>query len=303
MDSRKSLFILCSILAFVFLALCISVVRQQERPRPGPAAPKASLDPGQVVGGAAGTLAGGGMLDRVMGSYVDRVAAPGGSSTPAPQEPAQQSPKAPEENTGQEARAGEGRAAAGDEGEDLRLRLIQMKDRSKGERRMYGYGGDTASGLPPVSQTRAARAGGSGAEDESQVLSKFQAFIDKLHRRAAAGKGSSEQAAARASGGDGQGHASRVQIMTVDGFKGDKPPTLQLLESVNRDGADSLMMTEDPQLEDGSKDRHGKKWDGNSATFGTIPIDEVDGAFGGREIRASAPSSVDTGGAPADLKH
>jgi hypothetical protein len=145
--------------------------------------------------------------------------------------------------------------------------------------------------------------GTGGGQDEAAVLDKFQAFVDKLHARAASGKGAAEDASARARGGaDAQGQASRVTIMSVDGFKGEKPPTLKVLESVNQDGADSLMMTENPELEDGSKDRHGKKFDGNSVTFETIPIDEVNGAFGGREIRANHSAVETGGGSPADLK-
>jgi hypothetical protein len=304
MNSRKMLFVLCAVLAVVFFFLCLSIVQQQGRPAHGTRAGGKAADPAQqAMGGAAGAAAGAGMLDRVMGSYVDRV---GGPRAPAGPDAAQAAAGSSGAGTGAQADADAARKAsenAADE-EKERLRLIHMKDREQGGRRLYGAGGSSSASALAVRRSGASASGRRAQpEDETQVLNKFQAFVEKLHQRAASGKGGVDGQATARSALDASGQASRVNILSVDGFKGDKPPTLKVLEKVNQDGADSVMMTANPELEDGSKDKHGKNFDGNSVTFETIPIDEVNGAFGGKEIRAN-PSAVDTGGgAPADLKH
>ncbi|MBI3299238.1 MAG: hypothetical protein HYZ75_13805 [Elusimicrobia bacterium] len=153
--------------------------------------------------------------------------------------------------------------------EALRLALVQMKARGKGDTRNYGYKDSkrqtAVSGPPP---------------DSSAFEASFGGMIQKLKNRAAAaaptGLGGGKEGE-----GSGSGEEGESPILTKNGIDPKyNSPTLNALQKVNANGAHALKMGSDPGLEDGSRDHAGKSFDGNLNTFMDIPIEVKKGAMG-----------------------
>lgn len=175
--------------------------------------------------------------------------------------------------SGEAAQQASGSAADKDE-EEARLRLIKMKERTKGESRSYG--GSAASlrrGGPP---------------DAAALESSFGGFIQKLKGRAAAAApaGTALGGAQRGSGPGAEAEGSDSPVLTRNGAIDPKydSPTLRALQKVNKNSSHSFGMSQDPGLADGSKDHAGKNFDGNAATYGAVPIEEKSSSMGRRQI-------------------
>ncbi|MBI5597379.1 MAG: hypothetical protein HY928_14900 [Elusimicrobia bacterium] len=185
-----------------------------------------------------------------------------------------------------EGSGGEGdETAAGDaasEEENAKLELIKMKDRSRGDSRMYGGGGEPA----PRRSER---------PSETSLEASFEGMIHKLKGRASAQSGAGAGAGGAVSLGGGSsgrsgegggGGGADSPILTRNGKIDPRydSPTLRALQKVNANSAHSYSMTSDPGLEDGSKDHAGKSFDGNKNTFTDIPISVKKGAMGQKQI-------------------
>lgn len=164
------------------------------------------------------------------------------------------------------------------EAEDERLRLIKMRERAAGESRNYG-GSSTAR---------------PGKVSPADLEASFGGMIQRLKSRAAQGGGAAALGGGPSGGGaQASGGGDDAPIMTQEN-QSDKlnSPTLRALQKLNKDSRHSVGMSRDSGTVDGSRDKAGKSFDGNKATFGAIPIEETTGAMGRKQIKAvqDAPS-------------
>ncbi|NCQ27703.1 MAG: hypothetical protein GW802_09760, partial [Armatimonadetes bacterium] len=117
---------------------------------------------------------------------------------------------------------------------------------------------------------------------------QLSGFANKLKDRATENArnnpsvGSSLDEADRISGAEGD-----LPVLSLDGLDNrlQESPTLRALEQLNKDGAHSLRMSRRGGMTDGSRDKAGKRFDGNEKTMDSIPIEEVEGAFGKKQIK------------------
>ena len=134
----------------------------------------------------------------------------------------------------------------------------------------------------------------------------MRSFI--LMRRRRASSSSSEasppseavpEAAAAAALCAASGGGDDSPIMTQEN-QSDKlnSPTLRALQKLNKDSRHSVGMSRDEGTTDGSRDKAGKSFDGNRATFGAIPISETTGAMGRKQIKAEAAETPEIEGQP-----
>lgn len=164
------------------------------------------------------------------------------------------------------------------EAEEERLRLIKMRERARGESRGYGGGGGGSTARPQKMSA-------------ADVEASFGGMIQRLKSRA--GKESAAPALGGGTGPSGRGDAASggdgddTPIMTREN-QSDKlnSPTLRALQKLNKDSRHSVGMSRDSGTVDGSRDKAGKSFDGNKATFGAIPIAETTGAMGRKQIKA-----------------
>ncbi|MFA5140049.1 MAG: hypothetical protein WC728_12525 [Elusimicrobiota bacterium] len=296
MDSRKFLIGLCAFLAVALLLLLLFTLGTGSHKKGASAEAALRGKAGGVADGVSSELLGRGLMGSVMDSLAQGSSLPGDGRSDgktAGGTPGSGEPPAAGEGTG-------GDDAASDE-EKKRLQLIEMKDREAGKKKLY-YGYKTSGSKTGSIPTSGRASTPYSKPSEEQVLSTFESFIQKLKRSARASM--RERSGSDGSRGSGQKEFADDPIspvLSVGPLDGPKTPTLQLLEKINQDSAHSVQMSNDPGMEDGSRDHFGKKFDGNLKTFNVIPIDEAAGAFGRKEIRASQ-DSMDVDNRPADLK-
>jgi hypothetical protein len=204
---------------------------------------------------------------------------------------------------GSGAAGGADEAGAGEDAEETerqRLRRIRMLEIERGERRMYGTADRTPAGLsspnsPAFRRTRRAR-----EPSDAEIAAELSGFVDKLKTRATErarnnpSVGSSLEDADRIAGGEGE-----LPVLSLEGVDNrlQESPTLRALQQLNKDGAHSLRMSRRSGMTDGTRDKAGKRFDGNEKTMDSIPIEEVTGAFGKKQIK-----TYEDAGAPMDLK-
>jgi hypothetical protein len=242
-------------------------------------------------------MEGGGIID----GAADRMARPGGAgATGQPGENRQAGTEAPgglvgEDTWGEGAGQGRSNGTAGSAGAGEKLKRVRIKDREKGERRMYGNkggGGNQPTTFAPVRYR---------APDEAAIAAKMAAFLQRVQQAGPQNVGGDTE-----QGGDGDGNASgggSLPILTLEGIdEENKTPTMKTLEKLNKQSAHSVNMSADPGLTDGSRDKSGKGFDGNAQTFGAIPVEEITGAFGGSQLRAVTEPEVDSGSRVPNLK-
>ncbi|TBR26363.1 hypothetical protein EPO15_00300 [bacterium] len=179
--------------------------------------------------------------------------------------------------------ASEGGEASGED-EEARLRLIKMKERTAGESHTYG-GQPTAR---PAKMTPA------------EMEASFGGMIQRLKARAgkeggAPTVGGSEGSARAAASGGGDDSPIMTQENQSDKLNS---PTLRALQKLNKDSRHSVGMSRDEGTTDGSRDKAGKSFDGNRATFGAIPIAETTGAMGRKQIKADGTAPAEIEGQP-----
>jgi len=159
------------------------------------------------------------------------------------------------------------------EAEEERLRLIKMRERTAGESRMYGGG---SSAKP-------------GRVSPADVEASFGGMIQRLKERAGKeGRVPAVGGSGGPDGGSGETASGGVEdpIMTKENQSGKlNSPTLRALQKLNKDSRHSVGMSRDSGTVDGSRDKAGKSFDGNKATFGAIPIAEGSGAMGRKHIK------------------
>lgn len=228
-------------------------------PMPGPGAQGPAAGPTPEEAAAALAAA------RAAIAEAERLANCTGGDCAAPAEGGGTSAARPEDGSPEDA------AASGEE-EEARLELIRMRERSRGESRSYG--GDAAA-RPQRPATQA------------DLEASFGGMIQKLKSRA----GSAPAAVGSADGPAGRGEASGggddAPILTLENQSGKlNSPTMRALQKLNKDSRHSVGMSRDAGTTDGSRDKAGKSFDGNRATFGAIPIAETTGAMGRKQIRA-----------------
>lgn len=167
---------------------------------------------------------------------------------------------------------GEEPATESPEEEERRLNLIRMRDRQRGESR--NYGGD-ASPRPQRPATQA------------DLEASFGGMIQKLKARAGSAPAAVGSGADASGRGDASGGGEANPILTLENQSGKlNSPTMRALQQLNKDSRHSVGMSRDAGTTDGSRDKAGKSFDGNRATFGAIPIAETGGTMGRKQIRA-----------------
>ena len=281
MDRRRAAVAAAALLSLFLLVLGVAVLRSGSL--------SALLR--SALAGAAGAAAGPGLMDSMTNAMVPTAGkaaatslpqASGGQDAPAAAaEPPAQAPCPDGSCAGADGAETAIADAGADAAEDMRLKLIKMKERMQGQTEMYLDSKNAAS-----SARSAASAGG---PDSAGLESTMSGFIQKLKDRAAAGGGAGGVAGlggGSSTGGDG-GASGGVESPIITNGRIDSKldsPTLRALQRVNSQGVHSLNMSRDAGTTDGSRDKAGKGFDGNEGDRGEIPIDVVKGAFGQKHI-------------------
>lgn len=172
------------------------------------------------------------------------------------------------------------------ESEDERLKLIRMRERSKGDTHMYGNASSTAR---PEKMTP--------AQIEASMGGMIQRLKDRAGKEGAASLGSGGGQNPSSGAAEDSSDGEDDPIMTKENQSGKlNSPTLRALQKLNKDSRHSVGMSRDGGTTDGSRDKAGKSFDGNKVTFGAIPIAETTGAMGRKQIKAVSDTP------PPDLK-
>ncbi|PCI36495.1 MAG: hypothetical protein COB53_09410 [Elusimicrobia bacterium] len=179
-----------------------------------------------------------------------------------------------------------------------RLRRIRMLEIKRGDRRMYGNNGGGT--LPSAYASPALKRRSRRAPSDAEIEAELSGFVNKLKRRA------TDEARNNPSVGSNLDEVDRLNtdegdllILSLDGVDSrlESSPALRALQQLNKDGAQSLRMSRRGGMTDGSRDKAGKRFDGNEKTMDSIPIEQVTGAFGKKQIKTYTESS-----GPRDLK-
>ncbi len=210
-----------------------------------------------------------------------------------------------EETTGSErraptnpmARAEEDTNEGSEESARQRLRRIQMLEIERGKRQMMGGGGNDRMPTPAASQP--VRRQRRGAPSDAEIAAELSGFVNKLKRRATEDARSNPSVGSNLDELDRTQEEGDVPILSLDGVDNrlEQSESLRALQQLNKDGAHSLRMSRRGGMTDGSRDKAGKRFDGNEKTLDSIPIEEVSGAFGKKQIK-----TYGDGGGVKDLK-
>ena len=267
--------------------------------------------------GVADAISGPGIVDRVADGLISKTnldsgpsfegarntsgIAPGGSIDGGASQTSSRQPPAAPGVSADRAETEEG--ASEEESSRERLRKIRMLEIERGERKMYGGGGGSnrmpsGTTASPAFRRRATRR----APSDAEIAAELSGFVNKLKRRA------TDDARANPSVGSNLDEVDEIRgsddtpILSLDGVDNrlEQSPALRALQGLNKDGASSLRMSRRGGMTDGSRDKAGKGFDGNNKTMDSIPIEEVTGAFGKKQIKAYVED--DGGGSVRDLK-